>query len=164
MDETRPRTYQLAQVNIARALAPLDSPTMQGFVEQLDPINRLAEASPGFVWRLQTEEGDATALRVFADERIIVNLSVWDSLEALQDFVYGSAHLNLLRNKKQWFEKPSEPILALWWVPSGHIPSIEEAKQALATLRAQGPSPSAFSFASPFAQPGKPTAKHQLQS
>ncbi|WP_439862237.1 DUF3291 domain-containing protein [Pseudomonas sp. MBLB4136] len=159
MDETRSRTYQLAQINIARALAPLDSPTMQGFVEQLESINRLAEASPGFVWRLQSEDGDATALRVFADERIIVNLSVWDSLEALQGFVYGSAHLNLLRNKKQWFEKPSEPILALWWVPSGHVPSLEEAKQALTTLRAQGPSLSAFTFA----QPGMPTGKHQLQ-
>ncbi len=144
------RSYHLAQVNIAKALAPLDAPIMQGFVEQLDHINQLAEASAGFVWRLQTDAGDATALQPYEDERIIVNLSVWDSLEALKAFVYSSEHLSLLRNKKHWFEKPDAPILALWWVAAGHRPDLDEAKQALARLRAQGPSAQAFSFANPF--------------
>ncbi len=153
-------SYHLAQVNIAKALAPLDSPVMQGFVEQLDRINQLAEASPGFVWRLQTDEGDATALKPYEDERIIVNLSVWDSLEALKAFVYAGEHLSLLRNKQQWFEKPDAPILALWWVPAGHLPDIDEAKQALARLRAQGPSAHAFSFARPFPAPLGRAAPH----
>ncbi|WP_372875229.1 DUF3291 domain-containing protein [Pseudomonas sp.] len=109
------RSYHLAQVNLAKALAPLDSPPMQGFVEQLDHVNQLAEASAGFVWRLQTDAGDATALQPDEDERIIVNLSVWDSLEALKTFVYSGEHLGLLRNKKHWFERPDAPILALWW-------------------------------------------------
>ena len=145
----------LAQVNIAKALAPLDAPLMQGFVDQLEHINRLAEASPGFIWRLQTDAGDATALKPFADELIIVNLSVWDSLEALQHYVYSGDHLSVLRDKKQWFEKPRTPILALWWIPAGHIPSVEEAKQALATLIEQGPTPTAFSFAKPFPATGQ---------
>lgn len=147
------RTYHLAQVNIAKALAPLESPVMQGFVAQLARINQLAEASPGFVWRLQTDEGDATALKPYEDELIIVNLSVWNSLEALKDYVYSGEHLQVLRSKKQWFEKPDAPTLALWWIPAGHRPSIEEAKQALARLREQGPSAEAFSFAKPFAAP-----------
>lgn len=148
-------SYHLAQVNTAKALAPLDAPIMQGFVEQLEHINQLAEASPGFIWRLQTEEGDATALKPFEDELIIVNLSLWDSLEALKDYVYSGEHLTVLRNKKQWFEKPEAPTLALWWVPAGHIPSIEEAKRALARLREQGPTAAAFSFAKPFPAPAR---------
>ncbi|MEX6504395.1 DUF3291 domain-containing protein [Pseudomonas zhanjiangensis] len=158
------RSYHLAQVNIAKALAPLDSPLMQGFVEQLDHINQLAEASPGFVWRLQTDAGDATALQPYEDERIIVNLSVWDSLEALKTFVYSGEHLGLLRNKKHWFEKPDVPILALWWVAAGHRPDLAEAKQALACLRAQGPSAQAFSFAAPFPPPQQPAPVPETQA
>ena len=105
-------TYHLAQVNIARAKAPLDTPAMKGFVEQLEHINQLAEISPGFVWRLQTEDGDATALQVFEDPLIIVNMSVWESYEALKDYVDSGDHLTVLRNKKNWFEKPDAPILA----------------------------------------------------
>lgn len=150
--------YHLAQVNIAKALAPLDSPVMQGFVEQLEHINQLAEASPGFVWRLQTEAGDATALKPFEDERIIVNMSVWESLAALKHYVYSGEHLRVLRDKKQWFEKPGAPILALWWVPAGHTPSIAEAKQVLVRLTEQGPSVEAFSFAKPFPAPEQRTA------
>ncbi|WP_137886832.1 DUF3291 domain-containing protein [Pseudomonas sp. 2FE] len=145
--------YQLAQVNIARAKAPLDDPLMRGFVEQLEPINRLAENSPGFVWRLQTEEGDATAIKLFDDERIIVNMSVWETFEALKDYVYGGEHLALLRNKKSWMEKLDSPSLVLWWVPQGHIPSPESAKLALAALQENGPSPAAFIFTKPYPAP-----------
>lgn len=145
--------HHLAQVNIARAKAPLDTPTMKGFVDQLDHINQLAEMSPGFVWRLQTEDGDATALQIFEDPLIIVNMSVWESYEALKDYVYSGEHLTVLRNKKNWFEKPDAPILALWWVPAGQLPTVESAKLALATLREKGASPEAFTFARPFPAP-----------
>ncbi|SHF06788.1 protein of unknown function [Microbulbifer donghaiensis] len=145
--------FHLAQVNIARAKGPMDSPVMRGFVEQLDRINALADRSPGFVWRLQTEEGDATALQVFEDERIIVNLSVWASIEALKDYVYSGEHLEILKDKKRWFEKMPGPILALWWIPAGTLPTVDDARQALQTLSVRGPSTAAFSFARPFPAP-----------
>ena len=145
--------FHLAQFNIARAKGPMDSPVMQGFVDQLDRINALADRSPGFVWRLQTEEGDATALQVFEDERIIVNMSVWNSLEALKSYVYSGEHLEVLKNKKSWFEKIKGPALALWWIPAGTLPTIDDAKAALQTLSDRGPSAAAFSFARPFSEP-----------
>ncbi|TWC29155.1 uncharacterized protein DUF3291 [Pseudomonas sp. SJZ079] len=155
------RNYHLAQVNIARAKATLDSPVMQGFVEQLEHINQLAETSPGFVWRLQTAEGDATALKVFDDELVIVNLSVWDSVESLKNYVYTGDHLSVLKDKQQWFDKPSAPTLALWWVPAGHLPTIEQAKSALQTLTAEGPSAQAFTFAKPFPAPEEHSAARE---
>lgn len=142
--------YQLAQANIARTRAALDDPLMQGFVEQLEPINRLADNSPGFIWRLQTEEGDATSIQLFEDPRIIVNLSVWASFEALKSFVYSGAHLAVLRSKKSWMEQLDSPALVLWWVPVGHRPSPQEAQQALARLEQHGPSAAAFTFAKPY--------------
>jgi hypothetical protein len=144
------QSYHLAQANIARTKAPLDDPLMQGFVEQLEPINRLADNSPGFVWRLQTEEGDATSIQLFEDPRIIVNLSVWASFEALKSFVYSGAHLDVLRSKKSWMEQLDSPALVLWWVPAGHRPSPQEAQQALARLEQQGSSATAFTFAKPY--------------
>lgn len=149
--------YHLAQVNIAKARAPLDSPQMLGFVEQLDHINKIAESSRGFVWRLQTEEGGATSLQVFEDPLVIVNMSVWESFESLKGYVYSGEHLTVLKNKKQWFEKPSSPILALWWVPVGQIPTIESAKLALQKLTENGASPEAFTFASPYPAPNTST-------
>lgn len=145
--------YHLAQVNIARTLAPLDHPSMRGFVEQLDPINQLAERSPGFVWRLQTEEGDATSIQLFDDERIIVNLSLWQSYEALKDYVYSGEHLAVLKQKKSWMEKLQTPSLALWWLPAGVVPTAEDAKHRLALLEENGPSPSVFTFARPYPAP-----------
>lgn len=158
------RNYHLAQVNIARAKATLDSPIMQGFVEQLDHINQLAETSPGFVWRLQTEEGDATALKVFDDALVIVNMSVWDSLESLKNYVYTGDHLSVLKNKKQWFDKSRTPTLALWWVPAGHLPTIEQAKCALHTLTTQGSSAQAFTFAKPFRTPEEHSAARKVRA
>ncbi|WP_250458865.1 DUF3291 domain-containing protein [Microbulbifer litoralis] len=141
--------FHLAQVNIGRARAPLDSPVMQGFVDQLDAINALADRSPGFVWRLQTEEGDATSLQVFDDERIIVNMSVWESLASLRDYVYSGEHLQVLKDKKQWFEKMPGPTLALWWIPAGSTPTVGDARRALDLLGERGPTAAAFTFARP---------------
>lgn len=147
--------YHLAQVNIAKARAPLDHPLMQGFVDQLDRINQLAEASPGFVWRLQTEEGDATAIQAFDDPLIIVNLSVWASVEALREYVYSGEHLAVLRNKRDWMERLSTASLALWWLPEGQLPDVSMARQKLELLQTQGPTPEAFTFARPCPMPGR---------
>lgn len=147
--------YQLAQANIARMLAPIDDPIMAGFVTQLETINALADRSPGFVWRLQTEDGDATALRVFDDERILINMSVWESPEALHRFVYESAHAGPLSDRHQWFERREGPILVLWWVEAGHLPTVEEAKQRLELLARQGPTPEPFTFRQAFPPPGE---------
>ncbi len=145
--------YHLAQVNIARTKAPLDDPLMRGFVEQLDPINQLADRSPGFVWRLQTEEGDATSILLFDDPRLIVNLSVWTSFEALKAYVYSGDHLSVLKSKKSWMEKLDTPSLALWWLPVGQLPTPEEAKERLALLAKNGPSATVFTFARPYPAP-----------
>ena len=146
--------YHLAQVNIGRLRAPLEDPIMEGFRSQLDPINALADRSPGFVWRLQTEDGNATAIRPFDDDdRMAINMSVWESLEALQQYVYRSAHVGPLRDRKQWFEPLEGPILALWWITAGHIPTVAEAKARLELLKERGPSAEAFTFRSPFPPP-----------
>jgi hypothetical protein len=139
--------YELAQLNIAVMKESLESPRMADFVANLDRINALADRSPGFVWRLQTEEGDATALRPFG-ENVLVNMSVWKDLSSLRNFVYQSAHLEFVRRRKEWFERTSEPFLALWWVPGGHRPTIVEGKARLDSLRQHGPTPEAFDFGS----------------
>lgn len=145
--------YHLAQINIAPMKAPLTDPIMEGFVSQLDAINALAEASPGFVWRLKTEEGDATALRVFDDASIIINMSVWESVESLKTYVYQSDHVNVLRARKKWFTRMETPQMVLWWIPAGTIPTPEEAKQRLALLHERGSTPEAFTFRSAFPPP-----------
>ncbi len=149
-----PAPWHLAQLNVGVLRAPLDSPQLAGFVEALDPINALADRTPGFVWRLQTEDGNATAIRPFEDDRVAVNLSVWESLEALGEFVYASRHLDVLRRRREWFEHMAEAYLVLWWVPAGTIPTVEEAKRRLEILRERGPSPEAFTFREPFPPPG----------
>ncbi|TXH68244.1 MAG: DUF3291 domain-containing protein [Thiothrix sp.] len=143
--------YHLAQLNIAQLLAPLESPQLKDFVDNLDRINALAEQSEGFVWRLQTPAGDATALRPFGDD-VIVNLSVWESVEALHQFVYRSAHTPIMSRRREWFAR-MQTYMVLWWVPAGHEPSVEEAQQRLELLQAQGPSAEAFTFKQVFGQP-----------
>jgi hypothetical protein len=151
--------YVLAQVNIGRLIAPLDAPRMADFVAALDPVNAVADAAPGFIWRLQTEDGNATALRVFeqdaegADGGILINLSVWESVEALAAFVYGAAHLPVLRRRREWFERMKEAYTALWWIPRGHIPAIGEAEDRVRHLRAHGPTPHAFTLREHFPPP-----------
>jgi hypothetical protein len=140
----------IAQVNIGRIREPLDSPVMAGFVGRLDEINALADHSPGFVWRLRTSEGNATYFRPYGDDRILLNMSVWESVEALRQYVYGTAHMQLLRQRHQWFEKFQGVYAALWWVPAGHIPGIDEAKKRLAHLAAHGPTEFAFTLQNVF--------------
>ena len=151
------RTWHVAQVNVATLAEPLDSPRLADFVAWLGPVNALADAAPGFVWRLQTEDGDATAIRAFEDDRIIVNLSVWDSIEALGRFVYRSRHAEVLRRRREWFETMRSSHLAMWWIPAGTTPSVAEAARRLKLLEARGPSPDAFTFRVPFAAPDAPT-------
>jgi len=140
----------LAQINIGRIRAELDDPLMAGFVSRLDDLNALADRSPGFVWRLQTTEGNATYLRPFDDNRLLLNMSVWESIEQLREYVYGSAHADVLRQRREWFEKFDRTYLALWWIPAGRIPSIDEAKKRLASIEQHGPTPFAFTFKDPF--------------
>jgi hypothetical protein len=138
--------WQLAQVNVARAQFPVDSAQMADFMALLDPINALADGTEGFVWRLQTEAGDATALRPFDDDRILINMSVWESFAALRSFVYLSNHLEVMRRRREWFERMAEAYLALWWIPAGQLPTIADARARLDILRERGPSPAAFTF------------------
>jgi len=147
--------YHLAQVNVARMIAPLTDPQMSAFVARLDEINALADTSPGFIWRLQTPEGDATSIRAFEDDLILVNLSVWASLQDLTSFVYASDHRQVMKQRRQWFKRFDGPYMALWWVPPDHIPTVEEARERLTHLRTHGETPHAFSFKKSFPVPGE---------
>ncbi|MFD6433731.1 DUF3291 domain-containing protein [Streptomyces venezuelae] len=140
----------LAELNLAKLRHPLDDPRMEPFVELLNPVNAAADGAPGFVWRL-VEEGapDATAMRP-AGEDVIVTMSVWETPEALWEFTYRSGHLEVMRRRREWFDRHVEAYLVLWWVPAGHIPTVDEALERLAELRANGPSPRAFTFASTY--------------
>lgn len=149
--------YELAQLNIGVIRGPMDSPVMAEFAANLERINALAERSPGFIWRLQTDAGNATALRPFEDENMLLNMSVWRDLESLNAYVYRSAHAEIMRRRRQWFERMDKPFLVLWWLPRGHRPSIAEAVAKLELLRSQGPTPAAFNFRSAFAPPDAAT-------
>jgi hypothetical protein len=140
----------LAQINIARMLAPLDSPTMHDFVNNLDRINQLADGHPGFIWRLKGEEDNAMAIRAFENDFLVINMSVWASMEDLHSYVYKTVHAEMIRRKKEWFSKMDEMHMALWWVNDGHLPSPAEARERLEYLRANGPTAFAFTFAKPF--------------
>ena len=150
--------FELAQVNISRLLAPLDSPSLADFVAALDEVNASGDRAPGFVWRLQTEDGNATAIRAFGwdvgdSHGVIVNLTVWTSVEALADFVFSGGHVAVMRRRRRWFAQVAEATTALWWVPAGHRPSTDEAEDAVRRLRADGPTPRAFTFRQPFPAP-----------
>jgi hypothetical protein len=151
--------FHLAQVNIARARGAPDDPVMAEFMRRLPEINGLADRSPGFVWRLQTEDGDATAVRPYADERILINLSVWTDLVALRSYVFRSDHAAVMKRRREWFERFDRVYLALWWVRAGHHPSVNEAVERLAYLESHGPSPHAFGFAQPYDCEGVPVAR-----
>jgi hypothetical protein len=148
--------FHLAQLNVARFRLPMDDPAMAGFVEQLDPINALADAAPGFVWRLQTEEGNATAIHAYEDDLMLVNMSVWESVEALAEFVYRSGHVGVMRRRREWAERMAEAYMCLWWVPAGETPTVEEAQGRLEHLREHGPTPRSFTFKKRF-PPGEAT-------
>ncbi|MEO1257161.1 MAG: DUF3291 domain-containing protein [Bacteroidota bacterium] len=148
--------YHLAQLNVARMLGPLDSLVMKEFADGLEPINALADSSPGFVWRLKDEgnETAATSYRPFDDDMIIVNMSVWEDLESLKSFVFNTDHKEFLKNRKQWFSRIKEAYAVMWWVPQGHLPDIAEAIARLKYLRKKGESEMAFSFRKVFDAPG----------
>jgi hypothetical protein len=146
-------TAHLAQLNIAVPVAPKEDPRMAGFYAELDRINELADGWPGFVWRLVDDSGaDATSLRPFGGD-IMVNLSVWESLEALREFTFRSGHLDILRRRREWFRPLGDAYAVAWWVPAGHIPTVEEAGERLDLLRRKGPTPEAFTFRDPFPAP-----------
>lgn len=142
--------FHLAQVNIARMLASIDSPIMADFVNNLDRINEIAERSDGFIWRLKGEDNNATALRVFEDDFLIINMSVWKSIEALHNFTYRSGHVEIFKRKKEWFSAMSEMHMVLWYVPEGHEPSADNAKHRLRYLNERGETPYAFTFKSKY--------------
>ncbi|MGI9551502.1 MAG: DUF3291 domain-containing protein [Aurantibacter sp.] len=144
------KNYNLAQVNIAKMLAPTDSPIMADFMNNLDRINALAEQSAGFIWRMKEENNNAMEIKVFDDDFIVINMSIWESIETLFDFTYRSQHVEIFKRKKEWFHKMSDMHMALWYIPSGHIPSTDEAKERLNYLNANGESPYAFTFRSEF--------------
>ncbi|MEO1148243.1 MAG: DUF3291 domain-containing protein [Cyanobacteria bacterium J06638_22] len=142
--------YYLAQINIARMRASLDDPIMAEFANALDDVNAVAEQSPGFVWRLQTPSGNATSIQAYSDPQILVNLSVWQSVEQLKTYVYKSLHGDFFARRRSWFEKYSGEHFGMWWVPVGHLPTVEEGKAKLAYLEQHGDSPECFTFAKPY--------------
>lgn len=148
--------WHLAQVNIGRLSATIGDPSIADFVAGLDRINTLADASPGFVWRLRTDAGDATAVRVTPDERVIVNLSVWESTDALSDYVYRSDHVAFLRRRREWFEQYASAAVALWWIKAGHRPDLDEALERLAVIDVHGPTAEAFTLRQPWPTPAIP--------
>ena len=152
--------FELAQLNVGRLLAPVSSPQIAGFVAELAPVNAIADQAPGFVWRLQTEAGDATSIRPTQDDLFLINMSVWSSLDALRAFTYDTAHVAVLRRRREWFERLATAHTVLWWVERGHRPTIDEALDRLERLRRDGPTPHAFTFRTPFEpealEPGEP--------
>lgn len=144
--------YQLAEINIAQLRAPIDSPELKDFVDNLDRINALAESSDGFVWRLKGEGNDATSLRHFGDD-VIINMSVWRDAESLRQFVYQSAHTPIMKRRREWFARMVESYFCMWWVPAGHEPTLAEAAQRLELLRQHGPTPESFHYGQVFPAP-----------
>lgn len=146
--------FHLAQINIGRLIAPIDDPRIAGFVSQLDPVNALADAAPGFVWRLQSASGNATDIQYDpSDPSMMLNMSVWESVEALRDFVYASKHLDVFKQRGQWFKKLDKPIYCLWWIPAGHIPTVAEGRERLEHYQRHGPTPFSFWFGKLFPEP-----------
>jgi Domain of unknown function (DUF3291) len=148
--------WHLAQLNIGRVRAPMTDALMAGFVAELGPVNALADSAPGFVWRLQTEAGDATAIRPYNDDTILINMSVWETVEALKEFVYRTHHADVMRQREKWFERLDTYFIVLWWIPAGMVPTVPEAKLRLDHLRQHGESPYAFSFKKVFPPPAEP--------
>lgn len=150
---------QLAQLNIGRLVAPQESPEVAEFMDALDRINALAESSPGFVWRLCDDAGNATSFRIARDRRLIPNLSVWTDIDSLQDFMYRTDHVDFLRRRREWFEPLGREHLVLWWVDDGHEPDLDEALDRLERLQRDGPTAAAFTFRAPFHVDGTPATR-----
>src|SRR4051794_6099647 len=145
-------SWHIAQLNVALPLEPLDSARLADFMAALDPVNALADSADGFVWRLQSDGGDATDIRG-TDDQIIINMSVWTSLAALRDFVFGGTHVQVMRRRREWFTPMQDAYTVLWWVPAGSRPDVADAERRLDLLRRIGPSADAFTFKVPFLAP-----------
>jgi hypothetical protein len=159
--------WQLAQVNIGRLQEPLDHPQLAAFVEALDPVNAAAERAPGFVWRLQTDDGNATSVQAFtwdAGAGMIINMSVWTDVEHLTAFVLGDLHRAILRQRRQFFQKMAEAYLACWWAPEGHRPGTQEAEERVRYLRAHGPTPFSFTLRHHFPPPDAEARQEGLRN
>ncbi|MDH3532832.1 MAG: DUF3291 domain-containing protein [Gammaproteobacteria bacterium] len=148
--------YHLAQANVARMRAAMDDPRMQGFVARLEPLNEIADTSPGFVWRYETAEGDTTEAEVFEDELILFNMSVWESVEALEQYAYRSQHVEAVQRRAEWFQRMDKSPLVLWWIAAGHLPTVLEARQRFDKLWQDGPSAEAFTFRHRYPPPAVP--------
>lgn len=149
----------LAQLNIARSLHPMDDPRMDGFTGRVNEINALADRTPGFVWRMVDDDDSldgALSLRLPGDMHTLVNMSVWENIENLSNFIYQTAHKKVMKSNRDNFEKMSESHYVLWWIEKGHIPSLAEAKVRLDQFRAHGPAPAAFNFKTAFDAEGAP--------
>lgn len=145
--------WHLAQLNVGRLRAPIEHPDSAGFADNLDPVNELAETAPGFVWRLKDDRGNATGFTRDGDPLRILNLSVWESVQSLKDYTYASGHVDFMRRRLEWFTPRDGAHLVLWWIPTDHEPTIEEAEARLARLAADGPSHHAFTFMLTFPPP-----------
>ena len=150
--------FVLAQLNIGRLIAPIDSPIVKEFTDFIDPINKFSEESKGFVWRLKSDDGQSSSYMPtpFEDYRIITNLTVWETLDDLKEFTYKTVHTYFIKSRRKWFEKMDSPHLVLWWIPRGHIPTLEEGKTKLELLEANGPTPEAFTIAKAYDISGNP--------
>ncbi|TCV17912.1 uncharacterized protein DUF3291 [Vibrio crassostreae] len=147
---------KLAQLNIALAKYPLDAPEIKEFVDNLELVNGIAESSEGFVWRLKDESGDATNIKAFDDPNMIVNMSVWDSVDSLKNFMFRTHHRDFMRRKGDWFHRLPEDTYVLWWIEEDHIPTLEEAIERLERLRDIGDTPYAFTFKTNFTESEAP--------
>ncbi len=149
-------SHHLAQLNIARILYPTDDPRMSGFMDNLDAINALAEETPGFVWRLIGDGNDATSLRPFPeDDMLLINMSVWTDPDSLHHYTYKTAHAKYVGMRKQWFEVMAEAFFCMWWIPAGTTPTLQDARTRLDSIRANGPTPFAFNFKTRFDAPSE---------
>ena len=144
--------FHLAQYNIARARAPLSDPLLSDFVAAIERVNAAAEHAPGFIWRLKDESGASSSyVRAYDDERMLINLTVWESVEALRAYTYAAPHVEIFRRRHEWFEPHDGPGLVMWWIPIGHIPTVEESQRRIEHLAAHGPSAHAFTFKQTYA-------------
>lgn len=151
--------YQLAEVNIAKRLAPMDDPIMQDFINNVDKMNAIADASEGFIWRLKDEDKDLGA-EIFESHELLINMSVWKSLDDLFNYTYNSGHIEVYKRKKEWFSKMKMMHMAFWYVPEGYEPTFQDAKDRLDYLNTHGDTPYAFSFKSKFTVEDAQNYKH----
>ena len=149
MDKTTKR--HVAQINVGKIIGTsIDDPVMEKFVAQLEEVNAIADGSKGFVWRLKDENNNAVSLNPFGDEKILINMSVWETIEDLEAYVYSGRHLEVLRKRRDWFVKFGQVFVALWYIQAGHIPTVEEARERLDYLQKNGPTTYAFDFKTRF--------------